>query len=237
MNRFAWVPVLVALAGTVACSKGGVKEFTPSAEEKAQATEVVQDTQSLQALKADLQGDSALGAFSQIQSGASYLTSQQLSRNSSSGSGLPSFLVEDPVFRLGECAVVSGQSVTYNNCDYGSGVINGHITVSGDVIDIDVTIGFSSSGTSGDYRYHGAITVTDTLIDGALGIDYDISSVSYNLDVRYSQVQLADGCPVGGELRVEVDTSVSGYGSIGASSAVVEIAFGPTCGAMTMKGG
>ena len=35
MNRFAWIPVLVAFAGTVACSKGGVKEFTPSAEEKA----------------------------------------------------------------------------------------------------------------------------------------------------------------------------------------------------------
>ena len=237
MNRFVWVPVLAVLVGAVACSKGGVKEFTPSAEEKTQATEVVQDTQSLQALKADLQGDSALGAFSQIQSGASYLTSQQLSRNSSSGSGLPSFLIEDPVFRMGECAAVSGQTVPYNNCDYGSSSINGHISVNGDVIDVDITIGFSSGGTSGDYSYEGAITVTDTLVDGALSIDYDIGSVEYDLDVRYTQVQLVDGCPVSGGLRVEVDTSVAGYGSIGASSAVVEVTFGPTCGEMTMKGG
>jgi hypothetical protein len=42
---------------------------------------------------------------------------------------------------------------------------------------------------------------------------------------------------VGGGLRVAVDTSVSGFGGIDAGSAVVEVAFGPGCGDMTMKGG
>lgn len=231
------IPVFAALLTLAACSGGGVKEFTPSAEEKVQATAVVQDTQALQSLKADLSGDNALGKFSEIQSGASYLTSQQMSRNSSSSSGIPGLLTAEPVFRMGDCAVVTSTKVTYDNCDFSGGNINGYITVSGDVIEMDVSITFSSSGYSGVYRYRGAITVTDTSVDGALNIRYEISSVSYDLDIRYSDVQLADGCPVGGMLRVEVDTSVSGYGNIGSGSAVVEVAFGPACGEMAMKGG
>lgn len=238
MNRFSVaVALAVAMAVAVACSDGGVKEFTPSAEEKVQATAVVQDTKSLESLKTDVGGDSALGRFNEIYSGASYLTSQQMSRNSSGGSGITGFLALAQDFRNGDCAVVSGQSVTYNQCNFSTGTINGHITVSGDDIEIDLTITFASGGYSGDYRYRGAITVTDTLVDGALSIDYDISSVSYDLDVRYDAIQLLDGCPVGGGLRVAVDTSVSGYGGLDAGSAVVVVAFGPACGDMTMKGG
>ncbi len=240
MKRFL-IPVALAVAMLVpvACGGGGgsVKDFTPTAEEKGQATAVVQDTKALESLKSDLGGDSALGKFTEIYSGASYLTSQQMSRNSSGSSDVVAFLAAEQSFLEDGCQVVSGNSVTYNNCGYSGSTIDGFIKVNGDDITIDLTITFSSGGYSGDYRYSGAITVTDTLVDGALSIDYDISSLSYDMDVRYDAIQLVDGCAVGGGLRIELDASVSGYGGINAGDAVVEVAFGPSCGEMTMKGG
>jgi hypothetical protein len=230
---FVALPLILAL---VACGTSR-KEFVPSEEEKQSAVNVVDSTQSLESLKADARSNTAINQFSQIQSNSQYLISMQQGRGSALSSPLEALT---SAASLDDCAVDSGGTVTYNNCDYGSGTINGTVNVAGDTITVDLTINAYGSSQSLDLSYKGAVTVSATGIDGGLTVKYDISGLNYSIDIDYNAIALdANGCAIGGSLIVDADWSYAGLGSLGgagSSSASVEVNFGPACGEMTMLG-
>jgi hypothetical protein len=217
----------------VACGGKSIKEFTPTEQDKQTAVTVVNDTKGLQALKTNAKDSSALGAFAKIQSGAnSLIGSAQASK------GLTLDSVRSAIDE--SCITQSGGTVTYNNCSDGSQTINGTISIVGDVYSIDLTIGFAGGGYSGDVTYAGSITATDSLVNGHLSFDYDYSSVTYSVDVTYSNLTLGAACllgPLGGSLEVDSSTKVSGYGGLGSTSFTFRADYGPACGDVKMFGG
>ncbi|OQC42160.1 MAG: hypothetical protein BWX66_00552 [Deltaproteobacteria bacterium ADurb.Bin058] len=232
------VTSVVATMFLFACG-GKITEFKPTEQEKAHAAALTTDTLELKELKVNLQGEGALGALNSIQESALYLTSQQQQRNVSPNNVLGLLSGGMELRSFGDCASVSDSRVTYNNCGDENSSINGYFEVDGDVVKMDITIrskGYDDIDLV--YRYEGAVIVSDTLLDGALNISLSGATFSYTLDVRYSQIVIASDCAVGGSLRLEVNTKVSGTSiSTGATSATVIVDFGPNCGAMTMKGG
>ncbi|MBP7125820.1 hypothetical protein KBD49_05580 [Myxococcota bacterium] len=228
-----WIVPALAL---VACgSSKSLKEFTPSAQEKESAKAVVTSSLKLQEVKTNAGSDNPISGLTEIQSNAMQLISAQQSRNAGGG-GLGLGLQEAISSALQQdCVTQSGNRTTYD-CTSASQTVKGYIEVSGDTLKVDLTI-----TQTGGYElvYTGAVTVTDTLVDGTLSFDYKASGVTYSVDVTYAQVTLQGNCPVGGVLTVDSSYDVaglpSGYGT-GSLDATVEITFGPNCGDMVAKG-
>lgn len=238
-KTLALIPVLaLALSG---CEKNGVKEFTPSQSEKDSALKVVQNTAALQQLKSNPKSGDAITAFSSINSDAQMLIAGQQQRNSSKGSGIPGLLTAalDKADSFDTCVTQSGGTITYAGCTSGTNSIDGTIAVSGDQLTVDLTIKASGSGVSGDLTYKGAVTITDSSMDGHLSFTYEVSGVTYEVSVSYEAlVAGADGCLTGGSLNIDADYKIAGVGiSTGSTSATVRFDFGPACGDIAAFGG
>jgi len=236
VRRF--VAVIVVGLAVVACgSSKSMKEFTPSSAEKGQATETVTSALKLQEVKSD-NGDpnSALNGLNGILSNASSLVSAQQARNLGAG-GMTGALLAAVSSALQEgCVTRSGGKTTYNCTDSSQSVV-GYIEVSGDSFSVDLSI--KESGEL-EALYKGSVTVTSTLVNGSLSLDYKTSQVTYNLDVVYGNITLQDNCPISGTLSVDANYDISGLPSgyaAGNLDASVEFTFGPKCGDVAARGG
>jgi len=137
-------------------------------------------------------------------------------------------------------------SVTYNQCSYGGGTIDGSLAYSGDQMSIDLTI-TSTMGGSWTIVETGELTITDAMVQGTLDMsittDFDEGAaagyaIDYDVDAIYD-VQLTDGCPTGGTLQVHAVTSIANMpagvpGGMGETDTWVKAEFGPACGDVTL---
>jgi len=230
---FAGIALAAALA---ACGGKTLKEFQPSATDKQNAAATIDDTKSLANLRTNSQDGAALSAFSEIQAGANQLLgSAQVAKGlSAEQSGLRSYE---------NCVTEAGGTITYNNCTDGSQTINGTISISGDTVSVDLRIGYSSGGYSGDVTYQGSVTITASSVNGSLSFDYEMASTTYSVDISYEAIGLdAAGCAISGSMAIDQSVKIAGVGSLGgvtggSTGTSFRVDFGPACGDMKMFGG
>ena len=121
------------------------------------------------------------------------------------------------------CVSTSGGTTTWDNCNFSGYTLDGTITVSGDQLDIDLSIVFSAVTIT----FQGSLTVTPTLIDGTFSVNSTVQSVGFAIDVTFDVVELSAGCPVGGSIIVDPSLSTGQIRSVQAD-------FGPACGDVTL---
>jgi hypothetical protein len=231
------VAVLVA-AAAIGCGSSGSgvskKPLTATPQMKSSAKTSVDSATELGKLKTNANDSSGLGAFGQIYGSANVLV------GSVQQAGLSGTLVS--ALTTGEgCATTSGGTITYDNCTYGSTVVDGTITVNGDTISIDVVYdmsGGSSSVTAIKLDFNGSVTVTAARIDGTLTVTTDAATTSYGsvtgtTVIDYNAITLAGGCATGGTLDIQSESGMAGY----TYTTEISVAFGPSCGDATMTGG
>jgi hypothetical protein len=162
--------------------------------------------------------------------------------------GLTTSALEVATAALDQACFTQGAdgSVTYDQCDYGTGTIDGSLSYAGDTLTIDLTI-TSTAGGSWTIREAGRLTLTDALVQGTLDLsittDFDQGAaagyaIDYDVDAIYD-VQLTDGCPTGGSLEVHAVTSIANLpagvpGGAGETDVWVKAEFGPGCGDVTL---
>jgi hypothetical protein len=133
-----------------------------------------------------------------------------------------------------ECIVVTDDTVTYNDCTWLYGRIDGWITVRGDHLSFDLQLDYGDTSFDYTIRMDGSVEVSETRVVG--NFDYEIdasfggSVVQYELDGDFD-VALAEGCPVGGYLEIHGSVSAtSNAGSSGGWDGWVRAEYGPSCG-------
>jgi hypothetical protein len=142
---------------------------------------------------------------------------------------------------VGDCTCEGG-SCTFDGCGDGSTyTIDGTITTEGDTYTVDLTMAWSFGGNEWTWTYDGALTVTDTSIDGSFDGEGSASFTNpndnsefeyeYVWGLDWNEVELdGTGCAIGGTLDASVDYSVSGAQGGGNYSGSGTVTFGPTCG-------
>jgi hypothetical protein len=149
------------------------------------------------------------------------------------------------------CYAQNGSAVSYNDCAFGGGTIDGTIDYAEPNLDIDLTIALTQ-GAQMTIVEQGSLTLATDAITGQLSYTADIESLgglgglagaggaatdyssTTTVDAMYD-IQLTDGCPTGGTLEVHQVTSVSGVpGGAGTHDVWVKAEFGPNCGDVTL---
>ncbi len=238
---------LSAAALLAACDSGGGKGSEVELDDNQQQTveasseALVDSGEDLGALKTDPGSDETFASLGTVFSNASSLWSTKMSAKAGSGGFGSTFgALETKKFALADgCYVQDGDTVTYDCNEGGYGIV-GTVTVSGDVIDIDLSL--ETQGYT--FIYTGQLTITDAMIDGWLAFDYAVDQAgmafAYDVKIDYQSVALVEGCAVGGSLSVDVDVDIDGLEGLpaGAASAYdypsVTIDFGPECGDVAM---
>lgn len=197
---------------------GGSGFENPAAEAQAQA--LASDTgEDLLALAASPDEGSAIGTVFGIYANALALASA--TDESALLAELSATVPSEAVGALEAPACVSetGNTVTWDNCDFVTYTIDGTVTVNGDEVDIDLDI--TTSGIT--VSFLGTITVTSTLIDGEILITSTVASVGFSVNVIFDQIVITDGCATGGSITVDPSTSAGPIRTVRAD-------FGPACG-------
>jgi hypothetical protein len=131
------------------------------------------------------------------------------------------------------CITSSGDTITYNNCTWLYGRIDGWITVSGNHLSFDLEVDYGDTGFNYTLNMDGSVDVSDTRVVGnfnyVIDANYNGSVLSYRLDGDFD-VALVDGCAVGGFLEIHGSVSASNAGSSGGWDGWVRAEFGPSCG-------
>lgn len=143
---------------------------------------------------------------------------------------------------VGDCQCdSSGCQFTACGDDNGTFVVDGTIEISGDSYTFDLSMELAYIGQEWQWDYDGALTVTDTLLDGTLdGVGtgtftnpQDQSTVEFDWSwgLEYNDVALdVVGCAIGGSVDAQVSYSVGGSGAAGNFSGSGHVEFGPACG-------
>lgn len=134
-----------------------------------------------------------------------------------------------------DCITVANDTVTYNNCTWLYGRIDGWITVRGNHLSFDLDVVYQDTGFDFAIKMDGSIDVSETQIVGNFAYDFDAtyngSVIEYDLDGEFD-VALTNGCATGGFLEVHGRITASSGGSNGGWDGWVRAEFGPTCGAV-----
>ncbi len=141
-------------------------------------------------------------------------------------------------------ATCTPDSCTFDNYgdsdSYGSYLLNGTITDSGDTLTFDLTLDVTTTEGSLHWTLDGSLTVTPALIDGSVhshgsatgSAGSNAYDVTWDVDVDFRSIGLdSSGCPVSGSLSAAVsfqDASAT-YSAQGTAS------FGPACGDVTFN--
>jgi hypothetical protein len=228
----------------VACGGGGGSSapLEVTETEKAAAKTTVDSVRQLDTLKSDKGSDQAMSGLGQVYSSSAQLVAKK--QQAELGTGNPYALSPDyeqiASALSQDCYTVNGDTVTYNNCNYGGGgsnfTINGTITTSGDTVTIDLTMVGDYSGQAWDYTWSGTVTVTATSIDGNLSFALKMNAqgmdIIYDVSIDFNAIVLdASGCAIGGGMVIDSSTETGGYGGYDTS---VEVTFGPACGDVAM---
>jgi hypothetical protein len=191
-------------------------------------------------LKTDPGNDAAFTGLNSAFGNASSLWGTKMSAKGGTAYAALEAALETTGFALtAGCWTQDGNTVTYDCTEAGYGLV-GTITVDGDTVIVDLTL--TSQGNT--FVYTGEITATDTLVDGWLqmlaNIDQQGMVFDYDIDITYDSIVLADFCPVGGEIQVDVAVDIEGLEGLPAGAAGVydypdvRIVFGPACGDIAM---
>ena len=111
--------------------------------------------------------------------------------------------------------------------------LDGTIARNGDTFSFDVKMTIVTDTVSLDWQIDGALTITDTTLDGHVHAGgtatASSSTVAWDVTATYSAIQIVNDCAVGGSLAYDVSAVESG-----ASSRSVHVVgsatFGPACG-------
>jgi hypothetical protein len=144
------------------------------------------------------------------------------------------------------CVTQAEGSITYSNCNFGGVTFNGTVSISGDIIKIDIDMKMNQEGKPMDITSTGSVTVTDTTIGGSLTFLYKTKDSGYDVTnvvhVDYGSIEVAGGCPTSGSLDASYDVAVLGLpdglpqSAISAICYSVTVKFGPNCGNMKVYG-
>jgi hypothetical protein len=197
---------------------GGTGIENPAAEAQAQA--LASDTgEDLLAMSASPDQGSAIGTVFGI-----YANALAVASATDESALLAELSASVPSEAVGEittpaCVTETGNTVTWDNCNFVTYTVDGTVTVNGDDVEIDLDI--TTSGVT--ISFVGTITVTSTLIDGEILITSTVASVGFSVDVIFDQIVITDGCPTGGSITVDPSTSAGPIRTVRAD-------FGPNCG-------
>ena len=235
---------VVLIAGCDSGGGGGSEvelDGTQKQQVEASSKALVKSGEDLGALKTEPGSDQTFTSLSTVFSNSSSLWSTKMAAKAGSGSfGTAYGALETATFALTDgCYTQNGDTVTYD-CNEGGYGLQGSVTISGDTIEIDL-----SMDTQGyTFIYTGKITVTDTMIDGWLAFDYAVNQAgmdfAYDVRIDYNGVELMDGCAVAGSLKVDVEVDIAGLEGLPAAATNaynypnVTIEFGPMCGDIAM---
>jgi hypothetical protein len=241
MKKILGIFVVSVLLSACGSDGGSKSKVTLDATQQAQVVEssnnVVEAGVALSALKTNPGEGNTFTALGNVYANASQLWGTKMAAQAGT-TYKPTLDTIGQALTEG-CYTTNGSTSTYN-CNEGGTTIVGTITVNGDNVVIDLTIG-SYGGT---FVYKGDITVTATEIDGWISFSMDQNQggmdISYDVEITYNTVVLdANGCPTSGSLLVDVNVETSGIegmpsGYGGFDYPNVEVVFGPLCGDVTM---
>ncbi len=136
-----------------------------------------------------------------------------------------------------DCVSVSGDTITYNNCSWVYGSIDGWITTSGDHLSFDLEVAYVDGDYYLDLDMKGDIVASDTQFLGDFSYNIEARfgevTLSYKLDGEFDVV-ITDGCATGGYLEIHGDIVASSAGNSANWNGWVRAEFGPTCGAVRL---
>ena len=219
MKRVKWMAVAVGalfvIAGCESDSSGGSSGGEAAA--KASADQSTKTALSMDVLKTDMGSEAGLGAALQLSTDIQAASNAMQADNALGAAASALEAYEAPLDAA--CVTQSGGSATYNNCQLSGGSIDGSITVNGDQITLDLTITASSSAggasAGATITETGSLTITDSNITGTLNVTTQINttvpgaaavpgmptSVTVQITAEYQNVQIQNGCAVGGSIR------------------------------------
>lgn len=158
------------------------------------------------------------------------LVQSKLTDDAANSFNLPDLATAD----FSDCYTVSGDTITYSDCESEGFTLDGTLTVTETSLSIDITMEGTEEGMTMSMTMQGALSFSDTALTGDLSLDVEGTTngqnVTFNIDAEYDVV-LTDGCATGGTMVVD------GSWSYGQSNADVTayIEFGPTCGEAVVR--
>lgn len=221
----------------VACGggdSGGDKNYgTPlsSPAAGAAAKNAVDDIKSLSTLESMPNSDAALNRVGTTYSSALTMVNAKLAEHP------PTANLAEALRTVGRkpfdpsCYTATASMVTYNDCNYGGGSIDGTISWGSGTFAINVAITVTSNGQNVTVKENGTLTVTETAVKGDFAIDAKLAGSGVTLDYAFDtsyDVTLTNGCPTGGTIEVHGDwtlTQPQNYHY----DVWVKADFGPTC--------
>lgn len=202
--------IRVGLLGVVlsACSGGGDSmNFGPEiAPTPSQQSAIVSNTRSLSAMaQANLSGQAASSAAIDLAFGGPRLLGMSVGIGAAPRPGVPA--VAAGPSRLGPdgCEVVTGSSITWTQCQDDGATIDGGMSWSPGHVDLDLHATASGAALQLDYAFTGALTISDTAIEGDTDVSFTASdgAGSHHSAIHTQiDVQVAMGCIYDGTLTV-----------------------------------
>jgi len=135
------------------------------------------------------------------------------------------------------CVVETPTSVTFTDCRWDGGRIDGFARYEGGTLTVDLTVEAAYAGSSFTFRERGSISISDTRIAGDLTIDVDASGGGNTVAASFAMdldVTLTAGCPTAGFVELHAEGSATGGGRNASFDVWVKAVFGPACGDVTL---
>jgi hypothetical protein len=203
----------LALALATAACGGDDKNYGDpivNATAETQALAAVEAAASLSTLESDPDNDIALVKVNQLYAAAQAMLNAKLAATSGNRKPAPgAALAAKPLDAA--CVVVATGRVTYTNCDFGAGTINGTVSWGGGSFSVDLVTTLDTDDSSFTVSQRGSIAVSATAISGGLDIAVDGSFQDVSFDWNISSdfdIVLAAGKATSGVLEVHGDWSV-----------------------------
>jgi len=218
---------LIAVAGGLGLACGEDKNYGDPIDDPnatASATAAVSNTNQL---REDTANDTALNALNGLSANYNLMAGAKLQyEQGSQPQALPA--VDDA------CVVVSESGVVYDDCDFAGNTVNGSVSRSGSDVSIDLEFFRSDTDTSTTIDVDGKVSITAASLSGYVdfGIRMQTDSITVNtsLDGDFD-IDLVDGCAVGGELEVHASAHANGQ----SQSVWVKAEYGPECGDIVIR--
>jgi hypothetical protein len=231
--RHRIVTLILLVAG--ACGGSDERDYgdpiTIDTSTKTSLTSAISAAAALVTIENAPSSDSALSAFAGFSSAYAVLTPACQSKIQGAAFELSRDAMFKPVDMT--CVTIATGKVTYNNCNYGGGSINGSISYGAGMFTMDVTVSIGATGSTTTVKQKGSIAVSATAIKGNMDIDVSGSFGGTTVNAGYDadfDVTLASGCATGGFVEVAVSGSASGQGGSGSYNFGAKAEFGPSCG-------
>lgn len=219
-----------------ACGGSDEKEYgdpvTVDPSTKSGLTSAISSAAALASVESNPSNDATLGNVSSLYTAFAVLSPAcQVNARKPEPAELALDALSKPIDET--CVTVTTGKVTYNNCNYGSGSINGFISYGGGTFTTDIKITVSVSGSSTTVTEKGVMNVSATAIKGNMTVSTNGSFGGTTVKATYSStfdVMLTSSCATGGKVEVSISGTASGQGGSGSYDFGAKAEFGPACG-------